>query len=86
MQEHYYNDYNKAREMAKKWNMVEAEYGDTGYMYNDEAISYVCYNRSGQQNGCYNITCYYGWKRDNESGRLKPCKLPKELYNRVLSY
>lgn len=82
----FLNDYYEAKEYAKAHNLIEAEYGDTGYMYNDEPISYVCYNKTGNQDGDYVLTAYYTWKIDEETGRLKPSPIDEERLNRLIMY
>lgn len=83
--EYFCNDYEQAKNHAKIHHLKEAEYCDTGYMYGDEPISYVCYNKTGEQDGNYLLTAYYTWKR-NEAGRLKPSPIDEETLTRLIMY
>lgn len=49
-------DYYKAREEAVRRGLIEAEYGD----YN-KYVSYCCWNKTGEQNGEYDVEVYYVW-------------------------
>ena len=78
----YFNDYEKAKAYAKKHNLKECEYGDTGYMQGDEPLSYVAYNKSGDRSDEWEAEAYYTWKR-GEDGRLRPYNGDKELIKSI---
>ena len=77
----YFTDYYEAKEYAEKHNLIECEYGDTGYMYKDEPVSYVAYNKSGDRDGEWEVEAYYTW-RAVEPNHMKPAPLDRE-YARI---
>ena len=77
----YFTDYYKAKEYAEKHNLIECEYGDTGYMYKDEPVSYVAYNKSGNRDDEWEVEAYYTWKAV-EPNHMKPAPLDRE-YARI---
>lgn len=81
METKYFNDYEKAKEYAKKHGLVECEYGDTGYYtYIDgkkTEISYCAWNKSGKREDDWEIEADYTWKQD-EDGRNRPCPIGKD--------
>lgn len=73
----YFCDYYAAKEYAEKRNMLECEYGDTGYWARseDEPISYCAWNPSGKREDEWEVEAYYTWTRID--GRLKPIPIDK---------
>ena len=88
----YFTNYYKAKEYAQKHNLIECEYGDTGYMWNDEPISYCAYNLSGNRFDDWTIMVYYTWERvlNEKNGHkwnsLKPSYKTDESFSKTIQY
>lgn len=67
----YYVNYQIAKDYAERHNLIECEYGDTGYMSEDEPISYCAWNKSGDREDEWEVEAYYTWRRGTE-GRSIP--------------
>lgn len=79
----YYVNYQKAREYAEAHDLVECEYGDTGYMSGDEPISYCAWNKSGDRDDEWEVEAYYTWRRGTE-GRSVPVPIDPEWLKRTM--